>query len=132
MRLAVTGGRDYTDRATVFAVLDVLAPTELAHGDADGLDQLAKQWAESHGVPCTPYPVTSRERRALGNWAPHARNGRMLDDFRPDTLAAVPGHEGTANCTALAFERGIRVLRVDPVARRIRALPARDSEDERT
>lgn len=125
MRLVVTGGRDYTDRATVFAALDALRPTEIAHGGASGADSLAGEWAKARGVPCTVFKADwdNDGRFAAGP----IRNRRMLDEFRPELVVAFPGGNGTADCVKAALERRIRVRRVDAGSRRlvlVRAAPA--------
>lgn len=54
MRVLVTGGRDYSDRATVFRELDKLHAElticTLIHGAATGADSLADAWSKSRGV----------------------------------------------------------------------------------
>lgn len=57
MRVLVTGGRDYSDRATVFRELDTLHAettiTVLIHGAASGADA----WARSRGGEVVACPA---------------------------------------------------------------------------
>lgn len=54
-RVLVCGGRDYDDRARVFAELDALQPIRMViHGNARGADALAHQWGLSRRVQAAP------------------------------------------------------------------------------
>jgi hypothetical protein len=110
IRVLVTGGRDYADSETVWAVLGELLPiAALAHGQARGADSLADYWASQHGVPVYGYPADwSRHGRAAGA----IRNRQMLDDFRPDLVVAFPGGKGTRDMVARARRADVRVLTV--------------------
>ena len=110
MRVVVTGGRDYADRARVFAELNALRPTHIAHGAAGGADTLAHEFARHSRTTVTTYPA---DWASLGKRAGPLRNRRMLDDFRPDAVLAFPGGRGTADCIRAAVERGIRVIRIE-------------------
>lgn len=107
MRIAVTGGVAYADREHLFAVLDALHVTELAHGMAPGADTLAGEWAKLRSVPVTEYGA---KWGTLQAWAGPIRNGFMLNDFEPDLLVVFSGDRGTANCFGQAKDRGIRTL----------------------
>ena len=110
MRVLVTGGRDFSDRALLVKVLDTLherhAFTLLIHGDARGADRLAGGWAEGRGVQVLACPA---------DWAKHGRaagpirNGEMLR-HEPNLLVAFPGGKGTANMTELAKKAGLRTV----------------------
>lgn len=111
MRIVVTGGRDYTDRAALFLALDLLHAatriTRLAHGNARGADTLADDWARVRRVELQRYPADwDRHRKRAGA----IRNRAMLDAERPDVVVAFPGGRGTADCVRAAGERGIPVL----------------------
>ena len=125
MRIAVTGGRDYTDQERLYAVLDALSPTEVAHGGARGADSLAGRWARERGVLCRVYEArwTGYARR----WAGHVRNGFMLDDFRTELLVVFTGDRGTRNCLSQAQDREIPYL----LACSERAVRALSTEDPR-
>jgi len=108
MRVAVTGGRSYTDRRHLYRVLDALSPTEVAHGGADGADLLVGLWAGQRGRPCRVYGA--RWTSYLRGWAGHARNGLMLRDFSPDLLVVFTGDRGTRDCWTQAKDQGVRYL----------------------
>lgn len=110
MKVLVTGGRDYIDRAEMFSVLNALHQdediTHVIHGGAMGADSLAGNWARLHGV---------QEVRCLANWQAHGRaagpirNRRMLD-LGPDLVLAFPGGSGTASMIRIAKEQGVEVV----------------------
>ncbi len=124
MRLAVTGGLVYTDRAHVYAILDALHPVELAHGGAVGADSLAHDWSIARGVARRVY----KAKWSLGGWGGPIRNGFMLDDFRPDLLVVFSGDRGTFNCLGQAQEREVPYL----VACSDGAVEALRAQDPRT
>lgn len=112
--VAVTGGRDYRDRATLYRVLDAEAATDgiavLVHGGCpSGADALADAWAEER-------KVSRRIFRA--DWSKHGpaagpiRNGEMLRATNPHVLIAFPGGVGTADCVCRAEGMGIPVVRL--------------------
>lgn len=110
MRCVVTGGRDYTDRAHLFLILDEavkrLDMTELAHGNCpNGADNFADQWAIKHGFPCERFDADW----SIGKRAGPMRNRRMLAQFKPDYVLRFPGGRGTADCHRQAEEMGIKV-----------------------
>jgi hypothetical protein len=130
----VTGGRDYTDRATVARFLAHLAdnyifgvaPEEivLVHGDckrykADGsfdpdrsADQLAAQEAADLGWQTEPHPA---DWDLYGDAAGPIRNKHMVS-LGAHYLIAFPGGEGTKNCRRLALAAHIPVIDI-PEAR---------------
>ncbi len=110
MRVLVCGGRDFTDRAAVFAALDRLARERgvalLIHGAARGADTLAGDWAASRGVFTHAFPADwQRDGRAAGP----IRNQRMLVEGKPDGVVAFPGGIGTADMIRRATAAGIKV-----------------------
>lgn len=129
MRLCVTGGREYRDQARVDEVLDAIhqdGPIDiLIHGDADGADRLADDWARRRGVPRDPYPAKWEDVDAFGalvKWrgsrrynarAGLQRNIRMLVQAVPHLVVVFPGGSGTAHCRAQALRRGIAIMDVD-------------------
>lgn len=118
MRIAVTGGRNFDDHALAFEVLGglhALEPiTELAHGNATGLDSIADRWAREHDVEPQPFDADWERYRKRGrkNPAGPIRNGVMLRTFRPEILVAFPGGNGTADCVAQARRLRITVFDV--------------------
>lgn len=112
MRVLVCGGRDYSDRTTVYRELDALAPqpTVIIHGGARGADSLAEDWAASRDVMSHVW---------LANWKAHGRaagpirNSYMLTDGKPDLIVAFPGGRGTADMIRQAKRAGVTVLEVE-------------------
>lgn len=109
----VCGGRDYADRARVYAALDRLAERvvlgAIRHGAATGADALADSWATERRVRTELYPADWTRGKRAGP----ERNERMLRaDPRPACVVAFPGGRGTGNCVRQAEALGIRVWRV--------------------
>jgi hypothetical protein len=116
MRLLVTGGREYRDRAKVFATLDHVHKAKgidvLIHGGCSGADSLADEWAERHHVLREPYPVPDWVWVVLGNAAGPKRNQCMVSMGKPDGAVAFPGGAGTASCVECCKAAGVKVLEV--------------------
>lgn len=95
--IAVTGGRGYNDKATIYRVLDILNAarriSKLIEGGATGVDRLCRQWAIDRGIS---YETVEAEWSKHGKAAGPLRNGWMLDR-NPDLVVAFPGGRGTAN-----------------------------------
>lgn len=108
----VCGGRDYQDRAHVYATLDTahaLRPISvLVHGACHlgGADILADDWARSRGVARWPFPADRRRGRLGGP----ERNSRMLAQAQPTIVYAFPGGRGTANMVGKARAAGVPVV----------------------
>lgn len=107
----VCGGRNYSDRGRVFAVLDRVQPDRVIHGSAPGADSLAEAWAKDRQVDYAGYPAKWKQR---GNPAGMERNHWMLD-CHPEIvgIVAFPGDKGTPAMCREAERRGIPVHRVD-------------------
>ncbi len=122
MRLLVSGSRDFTDRKRLRLLLERCKPavvieggqvTVVRHKRAGGevtekrygADWLAKQEAEALGIPVETYKADWHfYRRAAGP----VRNQRMLDEARPDRVAAFPlGGRGTWDMVRRAREAGV-------------------------
>ncbi len=127
-RICVTGGRYWDDQNFVWKCLNMFETKigeimELGHGDADGVDTLARRWCERAAVPHRPYPA---DWETHGHTAGPIRNGEMLLDFKPEVLLVFPGNTGTTDCARQArkfTEKGVlNVHRVffnpvsDPIA----------------
>jgi hypothetical protein len=112
MRVLVTGGRDYSDRATVFATLDGLDAEHcvdvVIHGAARGADSEAARWASVRGVPAWPNPADWSQGKAGGI----LRNQQMLTDTSPTHVVAFPGGRGTADMVRRARAANIPVIEV--------------------
>lgn len=122
LRVLVTGGRDYADRATIRRTLTYLAeayihgfePGEvvLVHGDAPGADTLAAEEAAALGWRTEAHPA---------DWETH---GRAAGPIRNKEMVAAgahyclvfPGGDGTRHCRRLALNAHITVIDI-PEAR---------------
>jgi predicted Rossmann-fold nucleotide-binding protein len=109
LRIIVCGGRDYGDKEAVCRALDTAHARKpigvIVHGNATGADTLAKEWAESKGVPQEPHPASWKE---FGKAAGPMRNRRMAG-LGADGCIAFPGGPGTADMCQQAEEHGIPV-----------------------
>jgi hypothetical protein len=129
MRVGVTGGRKYRNRAFVYATLDQIDREEgidcLIEGEAPGLDKLARQWAESRGVPFHPFkadwdnidhPQAIVKRTSTGKLydagAGRRRNRKMLFVGRPHVMLGFPGGAGTYDMMVQTVEAGITLRKM--------------------
>jgi len=118
----VCGGRDYSNRAQLTAVLDRLLEAcpqmRLIHGGGRGADDLAGAWAALEEVPCQVFPADWSKGRRAGPM----RNERMLAHLREQTdplVVAFPGGRGTADMVQRARAAEIPIVHIqdDPVTR---------------
>lgn len=108
MRVIVCGGRDYDDRARVYAELDALSPDVVIEGGANGADYCAYRWVrEKRG--CEGWERYEAEWDKHGRGAGPLRNQRMLDEGKPDLVLAFPGGRGTADMVRRAERAGVPV-----------------------
>lgn len=115
-RILVTGGRNFEDKAFVFAVLDRLKEQHMSMsvivGDARGVDAIAAKWAKRRGVPIETYYA---DWSAWGANAGPMRNARMLLQGDPQLVVAFPGGRGTADMIRRAERAGRRVVSAEEV-----------------
>jgi hypothetical protein len=129
-RILVCGGRNYDDRARVYAVLDECAQVGvswLINGGATGADRLSSDWARDRLVPYREFPADwddlshpnalirkRRDGREYDARAGSRRNQHMLDQHpgQLDLVVAFPGGPGTADMIARSVRAGIRVLKI--------------------
>ena len=111
MRLLICGGRDFADWA-FFAttMLDTISEfpeiSMIVHGDADGADTMAYDWAKQVGI---------QQVRIPANWvgegksAGPKRNALMLELINPDLVLAfpTPKSRGTYDMTRRSDKAGI-------------------------
>lgn len=94
MRLLVCGGRDYCNKAAVFAALDrahAKRPVSVLITMARGyVDSLADEWAFCNGVSAAVYPA---HPEVYGVFAEAVRDANVLADAQPDAVVAFPGEE---------------------------------------
>jgi hypothetical protein len=119
MRLLVCGGRTFTDRAWLWAAIDLLHEampiTEIIEGGATGADVRAGEWSEHRLGKKATVVEAEWERYSAGlkagqkNPAGAIRNTEMAK-MRPDLVLACPGGPGTAHMIATAHAYGLRVV----------------------
>jgi hypothetical protein len=119
MRILVCGGRDYGSKIegdlvlpdlekieNVYSVLDQLKPTVIIEGGARGADSIARSWAIKNNINL----ITERaDWEKHGKSAGPIRNSKMLKDYKPDMVLALPGGSGTNHMKKIAKEAGIEV-----------------------
>ncbi len=111
-RVIVCGGRQYKDRATMFATLDglhALTPIgQLVQGGCRGADGMAANWANSRRVPIY---LIEAEWEQYGRQAGPMRNQKIAE-LGADLCVAFPGGRGTADMVRRATKFGIPVLSI--------------------
>jgi hypothetical protein len=114
-RVLVCGGRDYADKARVYAVLDKFHAEAgidlIIEGGARGADQWGEFWAVERDVPFDRYEA---DWEAFGSFAGPKRNKAMLDEGNPDLVIAFPGGAGTRNMIRQARKAGVEVVEIAP------------------
>lgn len=111
-RVLVCGGRDYTDQAMLFGVLDMESEhgpiNAIIQGDCPtGADRLARLWALSRNEHYDSYPA---DWQSHGRAAGPIRNQQMIDEGRPTKVFAFPGGRGTADMVRRARAAGVPVF----------------------
>jgi hypothetical protein len=114
MRVLVTGGRKYDDKATVFSTLAAVhakhGVTVVIHGGARGADALSAEWARLRKIPCEVFEADwDKHKKAAGI----LRNIEMLRDGKPDCCIAFPGGKGTAHMLGLMRKSGLPLLVIE-------------------
>ena len=120
MRLLVSGSRTFSDRESMYKVLDELLRvhlfTTVIHGAARGADKLADEWAYERRLPVERFKA---DWNKYGKKAGFVRNQRMLDEGRPHLVFAfvdklLEESKGTAMMVRLAESAGVKVRVFDP------------------
>lgn len=114
MRVIVCGGRDYSNRAALFATLSSIHATRpirhLFHGNARGADTLAGEWGNAQsGLSVHPVPADWKKH---GKAAGPIRNQNMLGQ-KPDLVVAFAGGRGTADMIKRSRAAGVEVVEID-------------------
>ena len=111
MKVAVCGGRYYSDQEYLFAVLDKVhesySITTIMHGGAKGADTLVGMWARSRHIGVIKCYEALWNK--YGRFAGPMRNRLMLEDS-PDLVIAFPGGAGTENMINQAQKHKIPVM----------------------
>lgn len=114
MRVVVYGGRDYTNRRMLYAVMDRLHArmnfSTVIHGDYRGADWLARDWARVRGILDEPY--AAEWKRYRGRAGP-IRNQRMITEAKPEFGIEFPGQDGTADMRARLVRAGVAYCYVE-------------------
>ena len=107
--VAIAGGKD-ANPAAVFGSLDKARAKYpdmvLVHGGGPGVEKIAAQWAEQHGVHQV---VCKPDWNAHGRAAPFRRNDELLN-LLPKGVIAFPGNGITGNLIDKAKSMGIPVM----------------------
>lgn len=113
MRIVVTGGRDFTDKAMVNRALAAVHAKHgidlLIQGGANGADLLCAEWAWDRGIPVGTF---NADWRTLGKRAGPIRNQQMIDEGKPEAAVAFPGGRGTADMIARLESASIPVWKL--------------------
>lgn len=114
LRVLVTGGRNFRDRAILFRALDSINAetpiTEIIHGNARGADWLADQWASVAKISVRRFPA---DWKAHGKAAGPIRNRQMIEVAKPNLVVAFLGGPGTTHMVQLAGSHCVPVVMVD-------------------
>jgi YspA, cpYpsA-related SLOG family len=111
LRLLVAGGRDYYDYKFIdetltewVSELDIdLEEITLVHGDAQGVDRIAAQWAKYNGLTIEAHPANwTKYGKSGGN----VRNAEMVESGI-DFAILFPGGFGTANAKKHLVARSV-------------------------
>ena len=109
--VAVTGGKEVTDPAALWSVLDRTHAKHgdmvLVHGGAPGIETVAAKWAEARSVDQV---IVRPDWKAHGRAAPFRRNDALLD-LLPRGVIAFAGSGVTGNLVDKARQMGIPVWR---------------------
>jgi hypothetical protein len=127
MRALVCGGRDFKDHKLLHEIMDLavvkLGITSIIHGGARGADLLAKEWADSRGIPEQAFPAlwydidrpgavvrTRFDGTKFDVLAGFHRNQHMIDIGKPNFVFAFPGGRGTDDMARRAMLNDIPVF----------------------
>ena len=134
MIVLVCGGRNYTDRASLFNSLDRLEREigkpfrGLIHGSAKGADRLAAEWQALRII----YNKQLWSAGYPADWDKHGpaagpiRNQRMLDNNPGvELVIAFPGGRGTADMVRRAKAKGLTVIEAEstiPIDKKMKSI----------
>lgn len=111
-RILVCGSRTWQEALAIWTILDGLnsRPDEqvvVIHGDANGADTVAAEWAMVRDAEVEAYPA---DWDRYGKRAGYVRNQQMLDEGKPDMVWAFRSKgesKGTDMMIDLARDAGI-------------------------
>lgn len=108
MRVLFCGSRNFSNGEIIRQVMLQVKPTVVIQGEARGADSIARNIAQSMGIPVESYPAKwDEEGKAAGS----IRNIRMLKEGKPDCVIAFSddfaNSKGTKHMVKIALEAGI-------------------------
>lgn len=123
-RIVVTGGRNYSNVKFVHSILDKFKNKYdfiLIHGDASGLDTIAKEYCIENHIEQIPYPANWNDlsepcKIKYTNGKPYnalagfRRNELMITDGKPNLCLAFDGGKGTNDMINRCFKHKIPVI----------------------
>ena len=113
-RVAVVGGREFTDKDYMFHALDVFRDKygigHIVSGGAKGADTLAESYAKSRCIPYTVYPADWDKN---GKIAGYMRNELIVKDSEIVLAFPTKNSKGTWDTIARAEKYEIRVFVLD-------------------
>lgn len=114
MKIIITGGRDFCDKAMLYNKLDSVLSQfsstnhiEIVTGGACGADEIGKQYALEHDLAHAEFPANWNEH---GKSAGYVRNLKMVEYVDGDGLLVVfwdGESKGTAHMIEIARSRGM-------------------------
>lgn len=111
MKIIVAGSRDFKKEEKVFEAIEA-APfeiTEIVSGRAEGVDEIAEEWAQENEIPVQPFPVKEEDIDEYGDYAPIKRNQEMAD-YADGLIAVWDGiSNGTSAMIDIAEKEGLPV-----------------------
>jgi predicted Rossmann-fold nucleotide-binding protein len=125
MKLIIAGGRNYRLTQDDYKILDGLLANvgvkEVVHGGATGADACGKEWAESRGIPVTPFDPDWDDLSHPNAVIRYRRDGKPYDAAAgprrnaemasyADAVAIFPGGRGTQSMYDLAKKAGIMIF----------------------
>lgn len=111
MKTAIIGSRHITDFDLTQA-LEGLTVTEIISGGAAGVDTLAEEFAQNHGLPLTIFPADWKQH---GPKAGPLRNKQIVEACQQVVAIWDGSSKGTATTIRMAQQAGkpVRVVRVN-------------------
>jgi len=98
MKLAIVGSRHITDIILEGYIAEY--PDEIVSGGAKGIDTLAREYAQRHGIPLTEY-LPDYER--YGRSAPIIRNKKIIE--HADKVLAIWDGKSKGTLSSINFAR---------------------------
>ena len=113
-RIAITGGRDYSNTKFICAVLNAIAHKAkpsfkivLVHGGAAGADSIGEAWAQFNSIEDEPHKPNYKISNPKA--APLIRNAEMARS-NLDLAVAFPGGNGTAHMISECLKNNVITL----------------------